>query len=513
MQAPKAPPLNVFLVTDGSSGGSFGTAFIIHRDESAAYCLTCAHVVQSIGSNRIQVKGYKATVIAVGDKGQDPDLAVLRVEELKNEPCWELQTSRTKGISFLTEGFCKDDSDFYQRQLCGKLGTKIPVHLQGGSKVIQGWDLIIDKGRNLRPGNSGSPVWNRRNKRVLGVVSRRQLEGREGFAISIDALKEIWRDIPSGLIKPSPNNINPIIPIGITVIVSIPIILALAIPPSKKSCPPVPLQPTKEFGEPPHSGFSGNIRLEGSTSMDNITQALTQAFNKRYAGAKATYKSSGSEDGKNKLRENKASIAAVGESENDKELQDNNWKSFTIAPAPIAIIIAKTNPYSETKGLSTKNIKDLYTAYIKKNWSDFQPGRTDEIRIINRYKTSGTRGEFQSLALDGQSFGSAIEEWPVDETNKVIRQLGKNGIYYATCHQAEAQKRQVKILNIDGENPTSDKYPYKRPFRYIYKVDKDGKPSNNVAGFLAYVDSEEGRKIIQEALNGTKAEDIVKTLR
>ena len=516
MQSTQAPQLKkVFLVTDGSSGGSFGTAFIIHKDESAAYCLTCAHVVKSIGIDKIQVQSYKATVIAVGEKGQDPDLAVLRVEGLRNEPCWILQTSHRNNVSFLTEGFCKDDSDFYQRQLSGKSGVKVPIHFQGGSKVVYGWDLIIDKGKNLRPGNSGSPVWNRKTGCVFGVVSRRQFEGREGFAISIDALKEIWNDIPSGLIKPPRNNINSTILIGSTasVITAIMVIWSVIPHQPESVCPPVPPMPTKQFGEPPDSSFSGNIRIAGSTSMDNITQALKKGFEKKYQ-ARATYTSSGSEDGKEKLDKGIVDIAAVAEYVNDQEKQNKNWKSFTIASAPIVVIIGKTNPYAEEKdkGFLTKDIENIYTGQNKK-WSDFQSGRTEEIHVINRSEKSGTRKEFQLLALHGQKFGPKIETWIKDETNAVIQVLGKDGIYYATCHQAAAQSNLAKILKIDGENPKSDNYPYKRPFSYVYKVDKDGKPSNSVTAFLAYVDSEEGRMIIQKALDGNSVKSILETLK
>lgn len=514
MLATRTPALTVFLVTDGSSSGNFGTAFVFYRDASAAYLLTCAHVVKAIGIDKLQVGGYKPTVVALGEEGQSPDLAVLCVEELKERPCWSLCATGKKGTQFTTEGFRKDGNQYLQRRISGKLGERVPILLQGQSTHF-GWDLNIGDGKRLQPGNSGSPAWDKK-LRVLGVVSRRQVDGHEGMAVSIDALKEVWKDMPSGLIKRPLVDINPIVvTIGVIGLVASSVFVAqiidqiidpdTTVTPPENPCPLVSLQPSSQFQQPDSTFSSNDIRIAGSTSMDNLNQSLKIEFKNKYPSSGVVFTSSGSEDGKKKLIEGSVDLAAVSERIREQELQKNNWKSFTMAPAPIAVVISPSNPYPQDQGLTSQQVREIYTGQTTK-WSQLQPGRTDSIRIINRNSKSGTRAEFRSLALNGLPFGSApvVEDWPLDETYKVLGELKQNGIYYATCHQAVTQAAPARILKIDGKMPTSNEYLYNRPFVYLYRVDSNGKPSDKVAAFLGFVNSQEGREIVKDALSGKK---------
>jgi hypothetical protein len=48
---------SIILITSSEpTNGSFGTGFIIHKDEQAVYLLTCAHVVEDLGGpDNVQV--------------------------------------------------------------------------------------------------------------------------------------------------------------------------------------------------------------------------------------------------------------------------------------------------------------------------------------------------------------------------------------------------------------------------------------------------------------------------
>jgi hypothetical protein len=61
----------------------------------------------------------------------------------------------------------------------------------------------------LQPGYSGSPVIDRENGCVLGVVTHQIGKGEKGLAISIQALVKIWQDMPASLITPpSPRQLS-----------------------------------------------------------------------------------------------------------------------------------------------------------------------------------------------------------------------------------------------------------------------------------------------------------------
>src|SRR5215471_4987408 len=92
---------SVFLIlSSADNNSSFGTGFVIHQDEQAAYLLTCAHVVQDVGSETIVIKRIQAKVIASGSE-YGIDLAVLRVEGLPTKPPpLPLSTTGEKGNPF-----------------------------------------------------------------------------------------------------------------------------------------------------------------------------------------------------------------------------------------------------------------------------------------------------------------------------------------------------------------------------------------------------------------------------
>lgn len=196
---------SVVLVTSVEPDNNrFGTAFVIYKDKQAIYLLTCAHVVKDVGgAEKLEVSGIRATVIA-SDVEERLDLAVLRVEGFLNKSPLRLCVSGEKGSSFITAGFQLFAQGFLIRQLEGILGEQVGLESRLSGKRIKAWDLEIDLKKNnnfdLQPGYSGSPVVDQTSKSVLGIVSHRQGEGR-GLAISIEALREIWQNMPSELCK------------------------------------------------------------------------------------------------------------------------------------------------------------------------------------------------------------------------------------------------------------------------------------------------------------------------
>ena len=58
------------------------------------------------------------------------------------------------------------------------------------------WKLQIQEGR-LQKGYSGAPLVDSETDLVLGVTTNMEgKNGEEGTAISIEALRKIWREIP-----------------------------------------------------------------------------------------------------------------------------------------------------------------------------------------------------------------------------------------------------------------------------------------------------------------------------
>ncbi len=193
---------SVILITSSdSSRKDFGTGFIIHRDEQAAYVLTCAHVVKKVGeSERVIADGIPAKVIALGED-DGFDLAVLRVEEPLEKPVFSLGISGEKGKHFIVAGhYSPDNKTILSKQISGKLGQQIGLVSRGRKERTNAWDLEIDGNYYLQPGYSGSPLVDETIGAVFGVVSHQQGKGEKGLAISIEALAKIWQEMPSALL-------------------------------------------------------------------------------------------------------------------------------------------------------------------------------------------------------------------------------------------------------------------------------------------------------------------------
>lgn len=199
---------SVILITNKDiKNKSFGTGFVIHRDEEATYLLTCAHVVRDVGGVNelcerceLWAGGEEATIIP--SKGSDFDLAVLRVEGLYDKPLLKLCAAGAENKPFIINGYYDfdDKNTRLGRDISGKLGQQTELPSQNGSQKINAWDLKIEGEYTLQPGYSGSPVIDKENSYVLGVVSHRIGEGEKGLAISIDALAKVWTEMPNNLI-------------------------------------------------------------------------------------------------------------------------------------------------------------------------------------------------------------------------------------------------------------------------------------------------------------------------
>ena len=197
---------SIVLITgrDSDRSRNFGTGFAIAQDDKTIYLLTCAHVVRDVGGReQVLADGIPATVIAAGDE-VGFDLAVLRVEGLWDKPRLSLCLSGEVEKPLIIAGFYQFDPKTPPalRTIRGSLGEQIRLSSRDGSDRVKAWDLKIEGEYYLQPGYSGSPVIDRENGCVLGVVTHQIGKGEKGLAISIQALVKIWQEMPASLITP-----------------------------------------------------------------------------------------------------------------------------------------------------------------------------------------------------------------------------------------------------------------------------------------------------------------------
>ncbi|MEM9542656.1 MAG: phosphate ABC transporter substrate-binding protein [Cyanobacteria bacterium P01_E01_bin.42] len=231
-----------------------------------------------------------------------------------------------------------------------------------------------------------------------------------------------------------------------------------------------------------------SVRIEGSTSMVRINEALKQKFTQKYSGTAIAWQSRGTSAGIDAVISGNADIAAISRPLTAEE-QGQGLVAVPIARDAIALVVSNSNPFQ--RGLTRSQIVDIFTGKIT-DWSQVG-GSNGSIRVLNRPEVSGTRQAFQGIVLNGANFGTSanIETMPRDETTGMLQALGRDGIGYATFKQV-ADQQTVRVVPIDGVTPEAASYPYQRQLSYVYKQP----PTDSVGAFLGYATSEEGKAAI-----------------
>jgi phosphate transport system substrate-binding protein len=241
---------------------------------------------------------------------------------------------------------------------------------------------------------------------------------------------------------------------------------------------------------PPTSVPSGTtVRIDGSTSMVSINQALKQSFEQQFPGTKVISNAQGSSSGIQALLGNQVDVAASSRPLSSTE-KSQGLAEIVVTEDAIAIIVGDSNPFR--KGLSKAQVIDIFTGRIT-DWSQVG-GPAAPLRAINRPAVSGTRQAFQEIVLQQGEFGPNLETLDRDATTPLIRALQGDGISYATYRQV-ANQRTARTVPIDGLTPEAASYPLKRPLYYVYRT-----PPNPAAqAFLGHATSPLGRQVISSA--------------
>jgi phosphate transport system substrate-binding protein len=228
------------------------------------------------------------------------------------------------------------------------------------------------------------------------------------------------------------------------------------------------------------------IKIDGSTSMVTINQNLKNGFQSKFSGTNVTTSAGGSNKGIADVAAGNVDLAALSRPLTSEE-QGQGLVAVPVANDQIAVVVGKNNPFAG--GLTSAQIQGIFTGKIN-NWSAVG-GAANPLQVVNRPPVSGTHQSFKELVLKGSEFGTTpnIKTMPQDTTTLLLRELGNNGIGYATYAQV-ANQQTVRVVPIDGVSPGTANYPFQRELFYVYK----NPPNAAVKAFLGYATSPEGRE-------------------
>jgi phosphate transport system substrate-binding protein len=261
----------------------------------------------------------------------------------------------------------------------------------------------------------------------------------------------------------------------------------IEVPQPGGTSPDAAVAPTS-FALQPSVAANTAVNIDGSTSMAQINAALKAGFEQQYPSTVVAIAAAGSSNGINALLEGAIDVAASSRPLTADE-QAKGLVAVPVTSDRMALVVGNENPYK--RGLSKDQAGQIFQGQLN-NWATLG-GPNATIRVINRPSVSGTHVAFKELVLNGGEFGTTpnITTMARDATTPMLRELGTDGIGYATFSQV-ADQQTVRVLAIDGVTPESPSYPFQRELYYVYRDAN----SPAVQAFLGYALSPQGQAAI-----------------
>ena len=240
------------------------------------------------------------------------------------------------------------------------------------------------------------------------------------------------------------------------------------------------------------AGLSGSISMVGSTSMEKLANALSEAFMEEYPDVTVTAEFVGSGAGIEAVTNGTADIGNSSRSLKDEE------KAAGVAENIVAIdgIAVCVDPANEVADLTKEQLTNIYNVTVT-NWKEVG-GADEPIIVIGREAGSGTRGAFEELVDLKDACKYANE---LDSTGAVIAKVASTpgAIGYASL---DALDDSVKALSLEGveataENIKAGNYFLSRPFVMATKGEIS-EQNDLVQAWFDFVLGDEGQQIASE---------------
>ena len=238
--------------------------------------------------------------------------------------------------------------------------------------------------------------------------------------------------------------------------------------------------------------LSGSISMVGSTSMEKLANALSEAFMEEYPDVTVTAEFVGSGAGIEAVTNGTADIGNSSRSLKDEE------KAAGVVENVVAIdgIAVCVDPANEVADLTKEQLTNIYNGTVT-NWKEVG-GADEPIIVIGREAGSGTRGAFEELVDLKDACKYANE---LDSTGAVIATVASTpgAIGYASL---DALDDSVKALSLEGveataENIKAGNYFLSRPFVMATKGEIS-EQNDLVQAWFDYVMGDEGQQIASE---------------
>ena len=245
------------------------------------------------------------------------------------------------------------------------------------------------------------------------------------------------------------------------------------------------------------SSLSGSITGSGSSALLSLAKDAADKFKELHPEVSITLNGGGSGTGLKQVADGSVDIGnsdVAADTKLDKAVADGlvDHKVCVVTMAPVV----NKDIAATVKSLTKQQLTDIFTAKIT-NWKEVG-GPDEEIVLITRPSTSGTRALFKEFALGGAEEASN-KSLETDDSGTLLQSIkdNKGAIGYVALSYL-VNNQDVATVSVDGVAPTLENtyngtYPV---WGYEHMYTK-GEPNATVKAYLDCIMSDEYGKSME----------------
>ena len=245
------------------------------------------------------------------------------------------------------------------------------------------------------------------------------------------------------------------------------------------------------------SSLSGSITGSGSSALLPLAKDAADKFKELHPEVSITLNGGGSGTGLKQVADGSVDIGnsdVAADTKFDKAVADGlvDHKVCVVTMAPVV----NKDIAATVKSLTKQQLTDIFTAKIT-NWKEVG-GPDEEIVLITRPSTSGTRALFKEFALGGAEEASN-KSLETDDSGTLLQSIkdNKGAIGYVALSYL-VNNQDVATVSVDGVAPTLENtyngtYPV---WGYEHMYTK-GEPNATVKAYLDFIMSDEYGKSME----------------